>query len=228
MKENILSQLRRGFVSSCQPVDGSPMDTPEIIAAMAKASEDGGAAGLRIEGIANLKAVVKVVSIPIIGIVKRDLTDFPIRITPYLTDVVDLAKAGASIIAFDGTDRARPDNIKNIIDTIHHHGCIAMADCSTVEEALACSELGADIIGTTLSGYCGEYTPIEPDFEFVETISKMDMFVMAEGRYNSPILAEKAILSGADCVTIGSAITRIEHICDWFNRSVNNARLLKV
>ena len=39
-----------------QPVDDGPMDKPEIVAAMAQASVIGGAAGLRIEGVENLKA----------------------------------------------------------------------------------------------------------------------------------------------------------------------------
>ena len=37
----------------------------------------GGAAGLRIEGIENLKATRPTVNVPIIGIVKRDLPDSP-------------------------------------------------------------------------------------------------------------------------------------------------------
>ena len=49
------------------------MDKPEIVAAMAQASVVGGAAGLRIEGIENLKATRPTVNVPIIGIVKRDL-----------------------------------------------------------------------------------------------------------------------------------------------------------
>lgn len=227
MKAEILSKLKSGFVSSCQPVDGSPMDTPSIVAAMALASELGGAAGLRIEGIDNLKEVVKVVSIPVIGIVKRDLTESPVRITPFLTDVADLSDAGATIIAFDGTGRVRPNDIKSLIAAIHACDCLAMADCSNVEDAQTCFELGADIIGTTLSGYCGGETPKEPDFDFIKSLANKDMFVMAEGRFNSPELAAQAIISGADCVTIGSAITRIEYICEWFNESISEARIVK-
>lgn len=227
MKSDILAQLRCGFVSSCQPVEGGAMDTPNIIVAMAKASEAGGAVALRIEGVENVQHVVQAVSIPVIGIVKRDLPDFPIRITPYSADVICLSDAGASIIAFDGTYRDRPETIKTLIDAIHSCDCLAMADCSNVEEATNCFELGADIIGTTLSGYCDEKTPEAPDLEFVKSLAKMGMFVMAEGRYNSPKLAEEAILAGADSVTIGSAITRVEHICGWFKNSINNARLIK-
>ena len=82
-KEQILTQLKNGLIASCQPVDDGPMDSPEIVAAMAKASVIGGAAGLRIEGIENLKAVRAVVDVPIVGIVKRDLPDSPVRITPF-------------------------------------------------------------------------------------------------------------------------------------------------
>ncbi|NHN21061.1 N-acetylmannosamine-6-phosphate 2-epimerase, partial [Bacillus amyloliquefaciens] len=39
-----------GLIVSCQPVPGSPLDKPEIVAAMAQAAEQAGAAGLRIEG----------------------------------------------------------------------------------------------------------------------------------------------------------------------------------
>ena len=66
---------------------------------MAQASVVGGAAGLRIEGIENLKATRPTVNVPIIGIVKRDLPDSPVRINPILHDTEDLAKAGADIIA---------------------------------------------------------------------------------------------------------------------------------
>ena len=45
---------------------------------------------------------------------------------------------------------------------------------------------------------------------------------MAEGRYNSPELAKKAIQAGADAVTIGSAITRIDNITNWFVKKIKN------
>lgn len=62
-----------GLIVSCQPVPDSPLDKPEIVAAMALAAEQAGAVAIRIEGVANLQATRAVVSVPIIGIVKRDL-----------------------------------------------------------------------------------------------------------------------------------------------------------
>ena len=81
--QEVLSQIQYGLISSCQPVDDGPMDKPEIVSAMAQASVMGGASGLRIEGVDNLKATRPFVNVPIIGIVKRDLPDSPVRITPF-------------------------------------------------------------------------------------------------------------------------------------------------
>ncbi|WP_279450851.1 putative N-acetylmannosamine-6-phosphate 2-epimerase [Aeromonas hydrophila] len=166
----------------------------------------------------------KKVAAPIIGIVKRDLTDSTVRITPYLDDVRALAEAGADIIAIDATSRRRPVSVELLVAAIHDAGRIAMADCSDYAEGMAAFHLGVEIIGTTLSGYVGPVTPTEPDLALVTALKQAGCFVMAEGRYNSPQLAAQAILAGADCVTVGSAITRIEHICGWFAEAVNGAK----
>ena len=223
VNNTVLATLKHGFVSSCQPVDDGPMDSPAIVAAMAQASVAGGASALRIEGIENLKAVRPTVSVPIIGIVKRDLTDSDVRITPYVEDVVALAEAGADIIAIDATERQRPVPVADLVAAIKQAGCLAMADCSTFEEGLHSQSLGVEVIGSTLSGYTGGNVPVEPDFALVTKLDQAGCFVMAEGRYNSPQLARQAIEAGASCVTVGSAITRIEHICQWFSLEVSQA-----
>lgn len=222
--QTILEKIKQGLIASCQPVDDGPMDSPEIVAAMAHACEIGGAAGIRIEGIENLKAARKAVSLPIIGIVKRDLADSPVRISPFLQDIDDLAQAGADIIAFDGTFRPRPEEIETLVKRIKSHGCLAMADCSNLQEGLHCHNLGVEIIGSTLSGYTGGEIPDEPDFQLVKDLKQAGCFVMAEGRYNTPALAQKAIEIGADAVTVGSALTRLEHIVGWFADAVKAGR----
>lgn len=216
----ILSLLQGGFVASCQPVDDGPMDFPQIVSAMAQACVNGGANALRIEGIANLQAVRGKVKVPIIGIVKRDLESSPIRITPFLQDIEQLAKAGADIIAVDGTKRPRPVELDTALAHIHSFGCVAMADCSNLDEGLYCRDLGFDIIGSTMSGYTGGKIPEEPDYQLVRELKKAGCFVMAEGRYNTPELAKLAMQAGADCVTVGSALTRLEHITRWFVEAV--------
>lgn len=130
---------------------------------MALAAEQAGAVAVRIEGIDNLRMTRSLVSVPIIGIIKRDLDESPVRITPFLDDVDALAQAGAAIIAVDGTARQRPVAVEALLARIHHHHLLAMADCSSVDDGLACQRLGADIIGTTMSGYTTPDTPEEPD-----------------------------------------------------------------
>lgn len=209
-----------GLIVSCQPVPGSPLDKPDIVAAMALAAEQAGAVALRIEGIENLRATHARVSVPIIGIIKRDLPDSPVRITPFLADVDALAGAGASIIAFDGTQRERPVAVAELLAHIHQHHLLAMADCSSVQDGLDCHRLGADIIGTTLSGYITAQTPEEPDLALVKALSHEGCRVIAEGRYNAPALAAQAMQNGAWAVTVGSAITRLEHVCQWFRDEI--------
>ncbi|MDO5054670.1 MAG: N-acetylmannosamine-6-phosphate 2-epimerase [Pasteurella oralis] len=222
--QQILEQIKYGLIASCQPVDDGPMDSPEIVAAMAQASVIGGAAGLRIEGIKNLKATRQVVNVPIIGIVKRDLDDSPVRISPFLQDIDDLAAAGADIIAFDGTDRIRPTTREAIVKRIKELGCLAMADCSNFEEGMYCQNLGVEIIGSTMSGYTGGEVPAEPDYQLVKDLNAAGCRVMAEGRYNTPELAKVAIEIGAYSVTVGSALTRLEHIVSWFADAVKSAK----
>lgn len=218
--------LNKQTVVSIQPVSGSPLQKTEFIVAMAIAAEQAGAKGLRIEGVENVMAVSKAVTIPIIAIVKHELTDSPVRITPFTSDVDALANAGATVIAFDATDRERPESREQIAQAIKNSGCFAMADSSCFEDGVWADNIGVEIIGSTLSGYCGSEEPSEPDFELVRQFSRAGFFTMAEGRYNTPELAAKAISSGAVAVTVGSAITRLEVVTNWFNSATQSAEVV--
>lgn len=192
------------------------MDKPEIVAAFAMAALAGGAVGLRIEGAANLAAVRRITDCPIVGLVKRDLADSPVRITPLIRDVQVLAAAGADIIAFDATDRQRPVPRADLVAEIHRLGRIAMADCAFPEDGTASDGLGVEILGSTMSGYTGGPVPDAPDLHLVTALRRTGRFVVAEGRYHLPMLAAKALAAGADAVVAGSAITRTEHVTGWF------------
>ena len=99
-----------------------------------------------------------------------------------------------------------------------------MADCSNLEEGLYCQKLGFDIVGSTMSGYTGGTVPEEPDYQLVKDLKAVGCRVMAEGRYNTPELAKTAIEIGAYCVTVGSALTRLEHIVSWFAQAIHSAK----
>jgi len=217
---DLLTLLDNGLIVSCQPVPGSAMDKPEIVAAMACAALDGGAVALRIEGIRNIEAVRRATDAPVIGIIKRDLPDSDVRITPWLEDVDALSTAGADIIAFDVTQRFRPVPVEALYQRAREAGCLTMADASCLEDGLLAQKLGCDFIGTTLSGYTQTPVPEAPDIALVRELAQAGCRVIAEGRYNSPALAAEVMAVGAYAVTVGSAVTRIEHICGWFCKAI--------
>ena len=226
MKKNILKKLKNKIIVSCQPNEGGPQDKTSIVVSMAEAAIIGGCGGVRIEGEKNIRAVKKNISLPIIGIIKNDLDNFKVRITPLLKDVDKIINSGAEIIAYDATNRKRPFPTKEIILKIKKANRLAMADCSNLDDAKNAILEGADIIGTTLAGYVGKQVKDtdKPNIKLVKEFKKLNCFVMAEGRYNTPELAKQAIQAGADAVTIGSAITRIDNITSWFVKKIKKLK----
>lgn len=211
-----LGRLRGRLIVSCQPVVGGPLDRTDFVVALAQAVAGAGAAGLRIEGVARVAAVCRAVDVPVIGIVKTDLADSPVRITPHLADIDALAGAGAGIIAFDATDRVRPAPVAEMVARIHHHGRIAMADVSTRAEGRAAAAAGADIVASTLAGYVAGPAPTAPDLALVADLTADGFTVIAEGNVRTPEHAAAALAAGAFAVVAGSAITRPEHVTRWF------------
>lgn len=220
----LLSTLAGGLIVSCQPARPGPLDRVEDVVAMAQSAAIGGAVGLRIEGTANVRAVGQATRLPIVGIIKRDLADSDVRITPDVTDIDALIESGAPIIAFDATDRARPCPVADMIARIQDGGALAFADCATLAEGRAAHGAGADIVGTTLSGYTGPgETPVEPDIELVRALAADGIRVVAEGRLRSPEQAAAAMHAGAFAIVVGTAITRPDRITSWFADAVRNA-----
>ncbi len=214
--QSILSKLAGQLIVSCQPVPDGPMDRPDIVAAFAEAALVGGAKGVRIEGVDNVAAVRRVTNAPLIGLIKTDLENSPVRITPYVHQVHLLVAAGADIVAFDATQRQRPEPLADLIAAIHALGAVAMADCATQADAQIAHQLGAEILATTMAGYTGDAVPVGPDLELVTALARIGKFVVAEGRYHTPAQAAAAIAAGASAVVVGSAITRVEHVTSWF------------
>ncbi len=217
------SRLHRGIIVSCQPVVGGPMDDDAIVTAMAMAALDGGAGGLRIEGAGRVAQVRARTEAPLIGLVKRDLQNSEVRISPLIEDVEALADAGADIIAIDATDRPRPCAVERLVNRAKERGRFVMADCASLAEGRSAHAMGCEIIGTTLSGYTGGIEPDDPDLDLVLAMSEEGFCVMAEGRFRRPDQARMAIERGAWCVTVGSAITRQEQITGWFVGAIKPA-----
>jgi len=227
MNSLILKALKGEIIVSCQAEKDDPFNKPEYIALFAKAAQMGGAKCVRSEGIDNILAIKRIVDLPIIGLVKDTYEDGFVKITGSFKDVEKLVKINCDIIAIDGTFRVRdgltgPDFIYQIKQK---NNCLVLADISTVEEAIASVEAGADCVATTLSGYTPETQNknLHPDFELIKILSKkVRVPIFAEGRIKTPMEAKKAIEMGAYSIVIGSAITRPRLITSWFVTSLNS------
>lgn len=209
-------QVSGGLIVSCQPRKSGPMDDPQIVASMARSAIDGGAVGVRIEGVDNVHAVRALVDKPIIGLVKEDLPDTPVRITPHAKHVTELIEAGADIVAMDFTSRKHPDLLSTKVEIAKSAGIPVMADCSCFDDGKQAVSMGVAILGTTLSGYVGNHVPTEPDLMLVTKLADLGCFVIAEGRYNTPHKARAALAAGAKAVVVGTAITRVDILSELY------------
>lgn len=226
---NIIDFLKGKIIVSSQAMPDEPLYKEECMLAMMASVVNGGASALRVAGARDVRNAKKYFNIPVIGLTKPDKLPENwkevVYITPTLKEVNELTEAGADIIAFDGTSRARENcTLSEIIKAIHKAGRIAMADISTLEEGINCDKLGADIISTTLAGYTvqsGE-AGSGPDYELLKKLVKnIKKPVVLEGRIWEPADVKKAFENGAHCVVIGSAITRPQLITKRFNEALN-------
>ncbi|WP_243274759.1 N-acetylmannosamine-6-phosphate 2-epimerase [Streptomyces albus subsp. chlorinus] len=215
----LLRRLRGGLVVSCQAPPGDPLRAPAHMAAVA-ASVTAGApvAGVRVQGVEDIRAVRAVVDQPVIGLWKDGAEG--VYITPTARHARAVAEAGAEIVAADATSRPRPDGrpLRETIEAVHGMGRLFMADVSTLDEGVRAAALGADLVSTTLSGY----TPYSrnlpgPDLELVRELSgRLDVPVCAEGRVRTPQEARAAVEAGAWAVVVGGAITAPAAIASRF------------
>jgi N-acylglucosamine-6-phosphate 2-epimerase len=213
-----LDRIRGGLVVSCQAREGEPLRDTHVITAIAKAVAHRGARGLRIESLPDIASVRFALGTVLIGLVKVDGHD--VYITPTVADALAVARAGAHIVAIDGTARPRPDGaaLADVVAAIHAEGAAVLCDVSTLDEGLAAAESGADAVATTLSGYT-PYSPQrpEPDLDLVSALSStLAIPVIAEGRIRTPEQAAAALDHGAWAVVVGSAITRPGDLTEHF------------
>lgn len=224
-----IETLRGGLIVSCQAAPGSPLDSPEILAAMARCAEMSGAVGIRANYARNIRAIAQAVRLPIIGIQKREVPGFEVYITPEFEDAREVAQAGAQIIALDATARPRPgsDDFAALTQRIHRElDRRVMADIATYEEGIAAAEAGADIVATTMSGYTSETADRRgrgPDLELVARLADAlkPLPVICEGRIHTPHQARAAIEAGAFAVVVGTAITATDWIAAQFAQALS-------
>lgn len=223
----MLNKIRGGLVVSCQALADEPLHSPEVMAMMAKAAIDGGAVGIRANGANDIKEIKKAVSVPVIGIIKREYEESDVYITPTITEVDQLVMAGADIIAVDSTLRIRPRNVdlESFIKLVKskYPNQLLMADCSTLEEVKIANELGFDVISSTLVGYTEQSKDLMlsmNEYQLIKDMLKITKeagnFFIAEGNINTPEIMNLVLSYGVDSVVVGSMITRPQLITRKF------------
>jgi N-acylglucosamine-6-phosphate 2-epimerase len=207
-RADLIAALTGGLVVSCQAPVGSPLREPYITAKLAQAALMGGAAGVRINGPEDIAAVRAITDVPIIGLFKVQ-GDRRSIITPDLNAAASLIAVGADIVALDSSEEVRGTDLSLIAQVREEFGVAVMADVSTLAEGVRAWEAGADIVGTTLSGYTPQTQPATPgpDLALVAALSHLGIRVVAEGRYRSPDQVAQAVDAGAMAVVVGAAIT---------------------
>jgi N-acylglucosamine-6-phosphate 2-epimerase len=201
-----LERMRGGLVVSVQAAPGSPLAAPEQLAAIARAVEAGGAVGIRTEGLEAIAAIRDAVELPVMGLVKRRVPDSDVYITPTVEEAIDVMEAGAELVAVDATERPRPDGTSGpdfVAALASKLPGRVVADVDQGSAGRAAAGAGAVAVATTLSGSGGP-----PDVALVaELAGRLDLPVLAEGRYATPVHVSAAFEAGAFAVVVGTAIT---------------------
>jgi N-acylglucosamine-6-phosphate 2-epimerase len=200
----------RSIVVSCQAGADNPLHGPSSMALMARAAVAGGAKAIRANGPADVAAIRAAVDVPILGINKVG-DPRGVFITPDAATAVEVAVAGAAVVALDGTRRTRPDgrSLRDHVAEIRQRLDVElMADVDCLEAGVAAREAGVDLVATTLSGYTGGPVPEGPDVELVAQLAQaLDCPVIGEGRYWTPDDVKAGFEAGAYAIVVGTAIT---------------------
>ena len=225
--EAFLAAVKGKLIVSCQALADEPLHGAPLMAKMAVAAKIGGAAAIRANGPADIRAIKRAVDLPVIGLYK--LGQRGVFITPTFGAAADIAEAGADVIALDCTDRPRPDGapLGDLLARIHRDlKRPTFADVATLADARAAVSNGVAMAAPTLSGYT-ESSPQQdgPDFQLLaRMIGELPIPVIAEGRIHSPEQARRALELGAWSVVVGSAITRPRTIAARFVQAMQDAR----
>lgn len=218
----ILEAIHHKLIVSVQAYPSEPLRRPDIMAAMALAAEQGGAAAIRCQGLADIAAIKGQVEVPVIGLWKDGHEG--VYITPTLRHALACVWAGCDVVALDATDRPRPDgrSFKETVDELRKQtDVLIMADCMTLDDIRHAVACGCDIVSTTLSHNKPAIDTIlneGPDIALLRaaTAEFPDFPVICEGHVHTPADARAALDAGAWAVVVGTAITHPTSLTNWF------------
>lgn len=187
-KEEILKQIKGSIIVSCQALPGEPLYVEEK-SIMYLMARAAKEAGAKCIRTNSVRDVIAI----------KEETSLP---------VIGLIK-----VNYPGYESYITPTMKEV-DALVDAG----ADISTLTEGIEAEKAGADLVGTTMSGYTSHSQKVEgPDIKLVEGLLKnVSIPVIAEGRIHTPKEAKQMIELGAFAVVVGGAITRPYEIAKRF------------
>ncbi len=223
-------KLASGLIVSCQAAEGEVFHGLGLMRYMAKAAKAGGAAGIR--ALADeIPSIREETDLPVIGLVKKKYEGSEVYITPTRREADVLLETGCDVIAIDATARPRPqgETAESLFSYIKKAapGIAVMADCDTLESALAADKIGFDYAGTTMRGYTRETAGIGiPDYAFLKEFcgALRHAKPIAEGGIWEAGQLKKVLECKPYAVVIGTAITRPADITARFTKIMAEVR----
>ncbi|THJ46005.1 putative N-acetylmannosamine-6-phosphate 2-epimerase [Burkholderia sp. LS-044] len=211
----LFSRLYRKLVVSCQALADEPLFGH--VDALARAAVSGGAAGVLTNGYAEIAQVKAAVDLPVIGVISQPYPGAEIVLTPTLSEIDAIWRAGADMAGLEATKRRRPngDTLEDFYYRIRDRfpTLPLMAEVATVDEAVRAQALGFDCISSAAFGYTPEtFGSKLSDADFAafralrSAVTRCPL--VGEGGIETPSQAARALQCGADFVVVGSAITR--------------------
>ncbi len=224
-KEELFGLMKGSIIVSCQATPGEPLYDPErsVMPLMARAAKLAGERMIRTSSARDIIGIKEETGLPVIGLIKREYPGYGGYITITMREVDECVAASSDIVAIDCTDMPRGDGLtapaflKRVREK--YPGIVLMADCATLEEAVAAREAGADLVGTTMNGYTPATAHCKdgPNFDLVRQLAEtLSCPVIAEGRVHTPEQARRMLEIGAWAVVVGGAITRPLEIAQRF------------
>ena len=230
-KQELFSIMKGTIIVSCQATPGEPlyMRDQSMMYLMARAAKQAGAKMIRTSSVRDIVEIKEETGLPVIGLIKREYPGYQGRITMTMREVDECMEAMADIVSIDCTDCERGDGLTppEFLRQVKakYPNIIIMADCATLEEAVAAYEAGADLVGSTMNGYTPQtaHCKGDPNYELVEQmVAKLPCPVIAEGRVHTPEQARRMLELGAWAVVVGGAITRPLEIATRFMNAVKD------
>ena len=216
-KEALFALMKGQVIVSCQATPGEPLYDSErsVMPLMARAAREAGARMIRTSSYRDIVGIKEETGLPVIGLIKREYPGYEGRITMTMREVDECMEALADIVSIDCTDCPRGDGLTAPEFLVRvrkkYPNIIIMADCATLDEAVAAYEAGADLVGTTMNGYTPATADQKdgPNFELVrQLVQTLPCPVIAEGRVHTPEQVRRMLDLGAWAVVVGGAIPR--------------------